>query len=109
MLYVRKTPTKKQIEEHAEWLAKHATKQPTKAELAKDSQSFFAKRAASLKSRDRTSHIPSRDTAGGTTPHIQSPQYTGAAAIGIATMHKSNAIPVFSEKEAIEVATMRRN
>jgi hypothetical protein len=28
--------------------------------------------------------------------------------IGIATMHKSNSVPVFSVKEAIEISKMRR-
>lgn len=35
-------------------------------------------------------------------------QYTGTAALGIATMHKSNAVPVFSRDEAVEVSRMRR-
>lgn len=34
--------------------------------------------------------------------------YTGIAMIGIAQMHKSNAQPVFSKKEATEAAQMRR-
>lgn len=34
--------------------------------------------------------------------------YTGTEIIGIAQMHKSNAIPVRSKKAAIEVARMRR-
>jgi hypothetical protein len=36
------------------------------------------------------------------------PKYTGNAIKGIGTMHKSNAIPVFSDEQAIEIATMRR-
>ena len=34
--------------------------------------------------------------------------YTGTNIIGIATLHKSNAVPVFSNAEAIEIANMRR-
>jgi len=34
--------------------------------------------------------------------------YTGTAMIGIATMHKSNSVPVFSVNEAIEISKMRR-
>jgi hypothetical protein len=37
-----------------------------------------------------------------------SPTYTGTKVIGIATMHKSNAIPIFSDSEAKEVSSMRR-
>lgn len=36
-------------------------------------------------------------------------EYTGSAVMGVATMHKSNAVPVFSADEAKELATMRRN
>ena len=39
-----------------------------------------------------TSHIPSRNTI-----------------IGIGTMHKSNAVPIFSDEEARDISTMRRN
>jgi hypothetical protein len=35
--------------------------------------------------------------------------YTGNKIIGIATMHKSNMVPIFNEEAAIEVAQMRRN
>jgi len=34
--------------------------------------------------------------------------YTGERLVGIATMHKSNSVPVFSQEDAIEIATMRR-
>lgn len=34
--------------------------------------------------------------------------YTGDAIVGIAQMAKSNAIPVFSKQDAIDVARMRR-
>lgn len=37
------------------------------------------------------------------------PVYTGTAVIGIATMHKSNAVPIFNPDAAVEVAQMRRN
>lgn len=34
--------------------------------------------------------------------------YTGTNIIGIATMHKSNMVPVFSQEEAVALAKMRR-
>jgi hypothetical protein len=37
------------------------------------------------------------------------PKYTGTKILGIGTLHKSNAVPVFSDEEAIAIATMRRN
>ena len=55
-----------------------------------------------------TSHIPSRDT--GFVPCVKAPDkvYTGTAIKGIGTMHKSNAVPVFSDEQAVDIAKMRR-
>lgn len=39
----------------------------------------------------------------------QTQQYTGDKIIGIGTMHKSNAVPIFSDQEAKDISTMRRN
>ncbi len=36
-------------------------------------------------------------------------KYTGTLIKGIATMHKSNAVPILNKQEAIDVSTMRRN
>lgn len=36
------------------------------------------------------------------------PQYTGTKIIGIGTMHKSNAVPVFSDEQAVDISRMRR-
>lgn len=36
------------------------------------------------------------------------PQYTGTKIKGIGTMHKSNAVPIFSDEEAQDIARMRR-
>lgn len=36
------------------------------------------------------------------------PKYSGDAVKGIATMHKSNAVPVTGKKQATEIAKMRR-
>lgn len=35
--------------------------------------------------------------------------YTGDKIIGLATMHKSNIVPIFNEQAAKDVANMRRN
>jgi len=57
--------------------------------------------------RGATAHIPSRDTGGNAT--LAAPKvYTGTKVKGIATMHKSNAVPVFSDEEAVEISRMRR-
>ena len=54
-----------------------------------------------------TAHIPSRDTGGNATL-APAKVYTGTKVKGIATMHKSNAVPVFSDEEAVDISKMRR-
>jgi hypothetical protein len=54
-----------------------------------------------------TKHIPSRDTGGGSTAPVHK-VYTGNKILGIGTMHKSNAVPIFSDEEAQDIARMRR-
>ena len=57
--------------------------------------------------RTNTHHIPSLNTGGNAS--LAAPKvYTGTKVKGIATMHKSNAVPVFSDEEAIEISRMRR-
>jgi hypothetical protein len=38
----------------------------------------------------------------------QTPQYTGDKIIGIGTMHKSNAVPIFNDEAAKDISKMRR-
>ena len=55
-----------------------------------------------------TSHIASRGAAGGIAVSRAHMVYTGSKIIGISTLHKSNAVPVFSREEAIDISKMRR-
>jgi hypothetical protein len=59
-----------------------------------------------------TPNYPSlSNNIGGSTAKKESMQYTGERKLlGIATMHKSNMVPVFEDnkEEAIEIARMRR-
>ena len=57
--------------------------------------------------RNTTSHIKSVNT-GGNALLKPSPVYTGTKVKGIATMHKSNAVPVFSDEQAVDISKMRR-
>ena len=53
--------------------------------------------------------IPSRpDTPGAVAARPPDKVYTGTKIKGIGTMHKSNAVPVFSDDEAREISSMRR-
>ena len=58
--------------------------------------------------RGSTAHIPSRDSGLGNATLAPPKVYTGTKVKGIATMHKSNAVPVFSDEEAIDISKMRR-
>jgi hypothetical protein len=57
--------------------------------------------------RTTSNHIPSLVTAGGSTAPVTK-VYTGDKILGIATLHKSNAVPVFSQQEAVDISKMRR-
>ena len=59
--------------------------------------------------RITNTHIKSLDT--GHTGAVASkviPQYTGTKMLGIGTMHKSNAVPIFTDEEAKSISSMRR-
>ena len=58
--------------------------------------------------RGNTRHIPSLNSGAGVATLAPAKVYTGTKVMGIATMHKSNAVPVFSNEEAIAISTMRR-
>ena len=56
-----------------------------------------------------TPNIPSNSNGIGNCFKKENPTYTGTLITGIATMHKSNAVPITNKKQAIDVANMRRN
>ena len=58
--------------------------------------------------RRLTNHIPSLDTGVGVAVKKEVTQYTGTAMLGIGQLHKSNAIPVFSKEDAVDISKMRR-
>lgn len=58
---------------------------------------------------DETRHITSHDTGVTGAVNVRKPmQYTGNKIVGIGTMHKSNAVPIFSDQEAKDISSMRR-
>jgi hypothetical protein len=58
--------------------------------------------------RNTTAHIKSRDSGMGNATLAPAKIYTGTMVKGIATMHKSNAVPVFSDEQAVDISRMRR-
>lgn len=55
-----------------------------------------------------TANIPSRDSGLGDAIKKPTIYYTGDKMKGIGTLHKSNAVPIFSDEEAKDQASMRR-
>ncbi len=65
---------------------------------------------ASVYRRDTGPRIPSLNEGKDMSPAVKATPkiYTGTKVKGIATMHKSNAVPVFSDEEAVDISKMRR-
>jgi len=58
--------------------------------------------------RNTTAHIQSKGDFTGSATLAPAKVYTGTKVKGIATMHKSNAVPVFSDEQAVDISRMRR-
>jgi hypothetical protein len=58
--------------------------------------------------RRETPKINSLPFSGGACTLPPPKVYTGTMVKGIATMHKSNAVPVFSDEQAVDISKMRR-
>ena len=98
-----KKPTAKQRQLSADWdklLQKYAPKKPT----AKGVKAYSPPKPYVRE----TEYIPSRDTGFHDCTKKQQQTYTGTSMMGIATLHKSNAVPVFSQEDAVEISRMRR-
>lgn len=100
-----KKPNAKQRELKASWeklLQKYAPKKPVKTQ---DDWAY----SLGAPARRETPKIPSLPFTGAPCTKKESQKYTGTAIKGIGTMHKSNSVPIFTDEQAIEIATMRRN
>lgn len=60
--------------------------------------------------RDPGPRIPSLNGGVDMVPALKAKEkvYTGTKILGIGTMHKSNAVPIFSDTEAKDISSMRR-
>lgn len=58
--------------------------------------------------RERYPSMPMGSADNGSCRKVEPQKYTGTLVKGIATMHKSNAVPVIDQKHAEEIARMRR-
>ncbi|ASD50532.1 hypothetical protein FDI24_gp251 [Acidovorax phage ACP17] len=97
-----------------EWeamLAKHAAplERGAKAKGVRSAPVVKTKSITAWVGNEReVNRLPSHVTPGGDTSVPRKQAYTGTLIKGIATMHKSNAVPILNEDDAVAVATMRR-
>lgn len=102
---------------------KSAEQKRTALELSASWQSLLQKYPTRAVSKiNKTTTVKSKVPPGRETPKIESlkdtvlgavssktpMRYTGTKIVGIGTMHKSNAVPIFSDDEAKEISSMRR-
>jgi hypothetical protein len=108
MIYARikkskpKLRPKKEREEYEAWLQKHKVGVKVKSSYQPLSYSL------STPAGRETNRIPSLNTGNSPALAKDKKTYTGTKMLGIGTLHKSNAVPVFSEEEAQDMAKMRR-
>lgn len=105
-----KRKTKAEREEYAAWCAKYGIdpeKKRTKKPKFWEVEVYKPEPRSNVR---ETKFIPSLDTGhtGAVTTGRKNVQYTGTKMIGVATMHKSNMVPIFNEESAVEVSQMRR-
>ena len=81
---------------------KHAPKKPVFSKV------FTNSKMPKIVIPRSTDHIPSLNSGQGIAARAPDKVYTGTKVKGIGTIHKSNAVPVFSDEEAVEISTMRR-
>jgi hypothetical protein len=103
----KRKPTAKQRELQASWEAM-IKKYATKTVVPKKQQQLSDVYSLGRPACRETPKIPSLPFTGGVCALKPNPVYTGDKIKGIGTMHKSNAVPVFSDEEAKDIATMRR-
>jgi len=116
---------KETFEQYLEWVYGKGTKTKTKRKYKTECSSTTAAGSPKTKSAEHGVAIHAMDIETSCTKENlsvsklshwvtgacatkPSPTYTGTNVVGIATMHKSNMVPIFSSDEAKDVASMRR-
>ena len=102
----KRKPNAKQRQLAREWeelLKRHESKKPVK--VTSESKPYSPPKPYVRE----TPKYPSLVTSlGSCTKPIHGKVYTGTAMKGIGTLHKSNAVPIFTDEEAKDQAAMRR-
>jgi len=105
-----KTMPKAEREAYEKWCAKHDIKPAGKVKKKTPINMIKLPGTVYTPYVRETARIPSRDTGhtGAVTTGRKTIYYTGDKMLGVATMHKSNLVPIFSDDNAVEVSQMRR-
>jgi len=105
----RKPGWEKAQQEHEAYLRKMGV-HPDQLKGARSRDSLRDSGYWAFSEKTSNAKIPSLETSmRGSTAKLEPKVYTGTEIIGIAQMHKSNAVPIRDKKSAEEVAKMRRN
>lgn len=106
----RKSKTKKEIAEYQAWLdsvnSMSTSFSRTKKVTTKSATPIVTK--SYIRETPRYPSLATSVPGGGCTKPIHGKVYTGTAMKGIGTLHKSNAVPIFTDEEARDQAAMRR-
>lgn len=94
---------KKEREEYQAWLDKHKV---DKKKIVNNTPFVYS--LTTPAGRQTTNHIKSLNTGMIAATSAPRKVYTGDKVLGIATLHKSNAVPVFNNEEAVDISKMRR-
>ena len=103
----KKTKSKRKLAESAaywEWRRKHGSHPNQLREKKKDTGVYSGKDVV----RRDTPYIPSLKSSWAPCTKSKDKTYTGSKMVGIGTLHKSNAIPIFSDNDAKDLSKMRR-
>ena len=106
-----KKKPKAEREQYAAWCAKYGIDPSGKTKKKKDVIRNITLPGTVYKPFIReTVKYPSLDTGhkGAVTTGLKKHTYTGDKMLGVATMHKSNLVPIFSDDSAVEVSQMKR-
>ena len=98
----KKKPPKAVREQYDQWLLQNSPKKVKPINTSNWSYSL-----STPPGRETVRH-PSLNTGLGVATKPAPKVYTGSMVKGIATMHKSNAVPVFTDEQAVDISRMRR-
>jgi len=101
----KRKPTNKQRQLQADW---QELIDRTKLHFVADKKTKITHFSAPKPFVRETKYIPSLNTGYYNTFRKPDQYYTGDNMKGIGTLHKSNAVPIFTDEEAKDQASMRR-